>query len=334
MEKVKLGFVGCGFMGQLAHLVNFVESDKCEVVALAEIREQLAKKVADKYGIPKLYKSHKELAADNDVEAVVEITADSEHAPIAIDLMKAGKHVLTEKPMATNLADAQKMVDVAQDNNVKLMVTYMKRYDPGVQKAKEILVDLVKNKELGEITFIRVHCYGGEWVCNIGKPISTDEPRPESKPSFPAWLPQDWGPKFLGYNNVFCHNINLLRYFTGEIRAVNYVELGEKGRRSGKIAILDLGDFIASVETGSISANFWDEEIKIYFENGWVEILTPPPMLRNVVAKVEVYKGGKIQQLVQSYGAWDWSFKRCAEHFLDCIIEDREPISSGKDSNR
>ena len=87
MRKVKLGFVGCGMMAQLVHLPNFIESEKCEVVALADKREQLGRKVADKYSISRLYPSHYELCEDGQIEAVVEITPDGLHAPIALDLI-------------------------------------------------------------------------------------------------------------------------------------------------------------------------------------------------------------------------------------------------------
>lgn len=327
-----MGFVGCGFMGQLAHLVNFLESDKCEVLALAELRRELGRKVAEKYRIPRLYESHKDLAEDEDIEAVVEITPDELHAPIAIDLMNAGKHLFTEKPMATRLIDAQRMVEAAEKNNVKLMVGYMKRFDPGVQRAKELLDGFRISGELGEITFVRAHCFGGDWVCNIGRPITTEESKPETPIPLPEWLPKELGRDFKGYNNVYCHNINLLRFLLGDVKGVRYAELGGKSWKTGRIAILDFGDFISSLETGFISANFWDEEIKIYFEDGWMEILTPPPLLRNVPAKVEVYKAGKIQQVISPYSSWDWSFRRASEHFLDCILENREPISSGRDS--
>lgn len=331
MDKVKVGFVGCGMMGQLAHLTNFLESERCEVVALAEKREKLGRKVAEKYGIPNLYGSHEELCADDEIDAVVEITEDDLHAPIAIDLMNAGKHVFTEKPMATSLADAEKMAETAQEKNVKLMVGYMKRYDPGVEKAKEIVDDLIRSGEIGAITFVRSHCFGGDWVCNIGRPISTDEPAPEIKSRLPDWLPAELGREFKGYNNVYCHNINLLRFLVGEIKGISSVQLSKPGRY-GKVVVFDFGPFLGTLETGGVSANFWDEEMKIYFEDGWIEIFTPPPLLRNVPAKVKVYKAGKIQEVITPYAEWDWSFRRADEHFLECIIEDKEPRSSGKDS--
>ncbi|MCK4417839.1 MAG: Gfo/Idh/MocA family oxidoreductase [Candidatus Latescibacteria bacterium] len=333
MEKVKIGFVGCGYMGQLAHLPNFVNSEKCEVVALAEKREKLGKAVAEKYHISRLYASHRQLCEDEGIDAVVEITTDALHAPIALDCLNAGKHLFTEKPMATTLADANRMVESAEKNRVKLMVGYMKRYDPGVEKARQLVKEFISTGELGRVTFVRAHCFGGDWVCNIGKPITTDETSPEIQANIPDWLPQELTKEFLGFNNVYCHNINLLRFFLGEVKEVKTAELG-KSYPSGKVVVLDFGDFLGCLEVGGISSRWWDEETKIYFEQGWIELLTPPPLLRNVPAEVKVYKGGEIQQMLIPYSAWDWSFRRSAEHFLDCIITDQEPTSSGRDSRK
>ena len=329
MNKVKIGFVGCGFMGQMVHLPNFIESEKCEVVALAEKRKLLRNKVAEKYHINKIYSTHQELARDKEIEAVVEITPDELHSPIAVDLMNAGKHIFTEKPMATNLAEATKMVEVAQKNKVKLVIGYMKRYDPGVEKAKEIIDKLKKTKELGEITFVRAHCFGGDWVCNIGEPLKTNEKYfPTIKATFLEWLSPELYMEFRGFNNVYCHNINLLRFLLNKKMRVKEVDFTKKS----KVVLFDVEGVTAILETGYISANFWDEEIKIYYEDGWIEIFTPPPLLRNVPAKVKVYKAGKIQEVVEPYAPWDWSFRRAAEDFLNCILMDKESRSSGKDS--
>lgn len=328
LRKVKLGFVGCGMMGQIAHLPNYIESDKCEVVALAELRPHLARAVAQKFNIPRVYETHAELARDPEVEAVVEITTDHLHAPIAIDLLNAGKHVLTEKPIATRVSDAARMVEAAEAKGLRLMVTYMKRYDPGIEEAKRIVDRLIETKELGEITFVRAHCFGGDWVCNAGKPITTDEPYPPVTPRLPDWLPAELARPFGGFNNVYCHNVNLIRHLLGDITGVHHAEFGERAR----VVLLEVAGTVASLETGPLSAHRWDEELKIYFQDGWLEIISAPPLLRNVPAQVRLYKAGKIREMVESFPAWDWGFRRTAEHFLDCIIEGKEPRSSGKDS--
>ena len=85
--------------------------------------------------------------------------------------------------MATNVEDAQTMVRASEASGKLLMVAYRKRYDEGVLKAKEILDNLVSSGELSEITFVRVHDFGGDWICGYDEPvIATDEPYPEVRP--------------------------------------------------------------------------------------------------------------------------------------------------------
>ncbi|NIM45913.1 MAG: Gfo/Idh/MocA family oxidoreductase, partial [Nitrososphaeria archaeon] len=111
MEKVRLGFVGCGFMGQCVHLPSFRRVRNAEIVAITDLRPKLAKAVANEWKIGKVYPSHIEMVEDKEIDAVVEITNKFVHAPIAIDALKSGKHVFTEKPIATTSKDASAMVE-------------------------------------------------------------------------------------------------------------------------------------------------------------------------------------------------------------------------------
>ncbi len=93
-------------MGQAVHLPNFLKTESCEVVALCEVREKLGRAVAKQHGIPRYYRSHRDLMSLEDIDAVAAIARDEYHAPIAIALLKSGKHVFIEKPIATNAEDA------------------------------------------------------------------------------------------------------------------------------------------------------------------------------------------------------------------------------------
>jgi len=92
--KVRLALVGCGFMGQAVHLPNFLKARGCEVVAVCELREKLGRAVAERYRIPRYYRSHRDLMDASDIDAAAVITADDLHAPITVDLLSSGKHVL------------------------------------------------------------------------------------------------------------------------------------------------------------------------------------------------------------------------------------------------
>ena len=329
-ERVRIGFVGAGFMGQLVHLPNFTEMAGCEVVALAERRPKLARLVADRFGIQRVCESHEDLCADPAIDAIVQITYDDAHAPVSLDALKAGKHVFGEKPMATNLSDALRMVEAAEQSGRQLMIGYMKRFDTGVEMARGIIDDLRSNGELGMITHARAHCFAGDWVCNAGTPIATDETYPEVEPRPPAWLEKKRIGEIYSINNLYCHNINLVRYLAGEVRALRFANLDGPT----KVMVFDMDGFDAVLELGRVTANFWDEGVKVYFEDGWVEIHTPPPLLRNVPARVSVYRAGAVQRHSQPQAPRDWAFRRANAHFVACIRSGEKIRSSGADSIR
>jgi len=326
MAKVRLGFIGCGFMGQYVHLPSFKRLENAEINAICDLRPKLAKAVAERWRIKKVYSSHLDLIEDKEIDAIVEITNKFAHASIAIDALKAGKDVFTEKPMATTSLDALEMVKAAEKHGQKLMVGYMKRYDSGVLKAKEAFQNFIENDE---VIYARSHMFEGNWICGppAEKKIETDEPYPKIEAKFPEFLPK-------AYENLMdnlleqIHDINLPRFFLGDPVEVTFSKVWPRGF----ISALNYGKYPLILEMGSISADFWDERLIIYFKNGWIDLRPPPPLLRNVPARVHVYRAGKIQKDEFPHGAWAWSFERQAQHFIDCIIEDKEPLSNGLDS--
>lgn len=330
MDRTKIGFVGAGYMSQMAHLPNFSQIPECEIVALAELRPQLREKVADKFGIPKRYSSHKELAEDEEIEAVVALLPWVLNKEVSTYLLAKKKSVMIEKPMAVSSEEAREMVETAKANEVILMVGYMKRYDPGVEMAKKLIQEFLQEGTLGKITFVRVHIFGGEWICNVGVPITTDEPYPPLEVKSPSWLPSHLHNFYHEFINVASHNINLLRFLLeGDWR----VE-GAFFKENNLLATLSLGDVLCSFEYGRLPAHKWDEDLTIYFQRGWIKVTTPPPLLKNVPAEVEIYRCGEEPQFLRPIAPWGWSFQREAEHFIHCLREKRQPTSSGEDSLR
>src|ERR1051326_7360983 len=127
-RPVRFGYVGCGFMAQKVHLPNFSTIPGCELLALAEVRTGLRDRVADRYNIPRRYSSHLELARDPEIEAVGVSAGFTLQGQMARDLLKAGKHVFMEKPMAVTVAAAEEMLAASRQGGGRLMVAYMKRY--------------------------------------------------------------------------------------------------------------------------------------------------------------------------------------------------------------
>ena len=335
MEPVKLGYVGCGFMAQKVHIPNFIGISECELIALAEVRSELGHKVQEKLRIPRLYKDHIELAKDPEIEAVA-VSADfALQGEIAKDLLRAGKHVFMEKPMAVSVEQAESIIAAGKESGKKLMVGYMKRYDAGNEFVKSTVSQFRETGELGQVTYARNHGFCGDWIANLDAPMeTTDEPKPSAPVKAPEWLPSEWVGPYLGYLQQYTHNINLLRWLldAGDQVKVKVVDLDDNGY-SG-VVIFDMAGVRVTLETGGISHYRWDEHTQIYFQHGWVHTWAPPLLLKNTPAEVEVYRAGEAQEFSHPVPKprWTWSYRREAEHFVSNVRNDEPFRSSGEDT--
>ena len=329
---IGLGFIGGGMVGQIAHLANFVELPGCRAIGLAELRPELGRQVAERFGITRIYPSHRELLCDPNIDAVVVVTRRPSTGPIVLDALRAGKHVLSEKPMAHTVAQAERLVAASAKAGVKYAIGFMKRHDAGVQHAKAALEDLIKSNELGRVILLRAYCFGGDFQLGNEEFVMTQEIRPEGLelwPVAPEWLPEPMWNDYAWFLNVFVHDLNLMRYLTGRMPQVTGVDLK---RPNGRLAMFDFGDFPAVLEMGEVGFHEWQEGVDILFEKGQLRVKIPPPLLRDVPAKVELYYGASRNETARPVVAQSWAFRRQAEAFLEDIAFDREPIASGTDS--
>jgi predicted dehydrogenase len=331
------GYVGCGFVGQGVHIPNFAGIPDVDLVALAEIRPQLGEKVQRRWGFRKLYGSHHEMAEDPEVEAVGVSAAFSEQSVIARDLLRAGKCVFMEKPMALSVVEAEEMLAAAESGGGRLMVAYMKRYDAGDELAKRLIDQFRSEESMGEPFYARNHGFcGRKWDAGFhGRIETTDEPRPDPGAGrYPAWLPEQFRDPYVGYLQQYTHNVNLLRWFLGEGDAVDVsaVELGPDGYTG--IVVLDVGGVRAVIESAATSHYGWDMNTQVFFRNGWVKVTSPPLLLNNVPETVEVYRGGETQEISRPLPdpLYSWSYRREAEHFVACVRSGQTFRSSGEDT--
>ena len=106
--------------------------DDCEVVALAEIRQDTAQLVAARYGIPHIYKDHEEMLAAEKLDGIVASQPFNRHALLLPEIYGKVKHVFTEKPLAVSVEAGEKLARLACDTGTVHMVGYHKRSDPAV----------------------------------------------------------------------------------------------------------------------------------------------------------------------------------------------------------
>lgn len=147
------------------HAEMFQSIPGCAVSAACDIVPEKVEAFAQKFSIPKAYADVDKMLAETDIDAVSIVTPDPAHAPVALKVIAQGKHVLCEKPLATNYADAQRMANAAQHAGVINMVNLSYRDSSAIQKAHE----LVKQGVIGNIRHVEASYLQG-WL--VPKPGS------------------------------------------------------------------------------------------------------------------------------------------------------------------
>lgn len=147
MDKIGVAIIGVGAQGSGVHVTACYSHDAFQLVAVADIQEKKLERLKAKYDIPHYCQDYQDVLAMDDVEAVIVALPNNMHAPVTIDALRAGKHVLVEKPMAINASEAQKMINARDENNRLLLVGQNNRFAPESQFVKSF----VDKNEAGEI---------------------------------------------------------------------------------------------------------------------------------------------------------------------------------------
>lgn len=147
LHKLKWGILGCAGIAD-QHLIKAIQqSHSGEVIAIASRTMERAELMAKKHGIPKYYGNYEELLSDVEVEAVYIPLPNHLHCEWVVRAAAAGKHVLCEKPLALNAAEATEMVAACQKADVHLAEAFMYRHHPRYERAKQI----IQSGQIGEV---------------------------------------------------------------------------------------------------------------------------------------------------------------------------------------
>jgi predicted dehydrogenase len=158
MKKIRVAILGTGFMGKV-HAEAIRRVGNVEIVAIAGISIEDAKSLADPFGIEWATSDYHELLASPDIDAVHICTPNSLHCEMATAALKAGKHVLCEKPLASSYAEAASMVALAEETGLANCVNYNNRSYPQVRN----LLAMREAGELGEIQIVQ-GTYSQDWL--------------------------------------------------------------------------------------------------------------------------------------------------------------------------
>jgi predicted dehydrogenase len=158
MENIKAAVIGTGFIGP-AHIEALMRIGYVDVVAIASIEPAVAKNLAQKFKIPKVYANWEELVRDKSVQVVHNCTPNNLHFKINKAALKAGKHVVSEKPLTMTAKESSELLRVARESKRVHAVNFNYRFYPLTQHARQ----LVRKGDVGKIYMVHGH-YLQDWL--------------------------------------------------------------------------------------------------------------------------------------------------------------------------
>lgn len=316
MQKTGFGVVGLGIWGE-THVKTYAQHPQVELVKVCDVNRKRAKEVAAEYGAGGYCTDFMELVNDPNISAVSVVTPDFLHTKIATAAAKAGKHVLLEKPMATKVAECQKIIDAAKKAGVKLMVDFHNRWNPAVVKIK----NAIDNGELGEVQMMYVR---------LNDTIA---------------VPTEWL-KWAGQSTVLwflaSHTTDMIRWLTGDEFKKVYSVSRSKVLKGKGVNTPDFFQSILELKKGAV----------VSLEHCWIVAESAPNIfdfkVEIVGSKGTMYVDASHNRLVEKYTAEEAGYAdafvmptvhgkpvgfavESIRHFVDCVLTDAELIATGED---
>ncbi len=171
MSAIKVAVIGCGTIANSAHIPSYMNCPDAEIKYFCDIIHERAEAAVNQYGCGIAVTDYKEVLADPEVTAVSVCTPNKMHAIISIDALRAGKHVLCEKPAARTYAEAKTMQDVQHETGLTLNIGVVNRFSPAVNEIKK----LIDAGELGEVYHVYVSFRAHRSIPGLGGAFTTKE---------------------------------------------------------------------------------------------------------------------------------------------------------------
>ena len=332
-ERVRVGVVGCGVIANSTYLPGITSfKDTVELVAVCDAQRPLAEAAAKKFGAREVYDDYDSMLTRAPIDAVVVLTNIQAHAPNVLAALQAGKHVYTEKTMATTVEDADKLIAEAARRNLLLACAPPVMLSAGNQKVK----DLISRGAIGRVNFVRArHSHGGpanfrHWTAD------------------PTWFYKPGAGPILDLGVYAFHTITGILGPAKRVTAFTGIAMPERPVRSGPVKgktiqvetddngliLLDFGNATFAVIDGTYCVQAAKgPRMEFYGSQGTINVND-----RGAEAPLELYRedesldvsGWMPVQLGDGRGAPSWSLASGVEHLAQCILQGKQPVISAQ----
>lgn len=317
LQNLKLGVVGCG-VHSTANILSTLHLLRQPIQAVAARHIEHAQDAAERFGIKHAYSSYREMLDKESLDAVFVITSADSQADIVMDCLNSGAHVFVEKPLGMNEAAALEVANLADDLNKKVMLGFMKRFSPSYVKMKEIMSNTPD--------FGKALSFMGMFAITSGRP--------------------GWD------NNVFTkvggiHYVDLMRFLFGEVIDIHGYTNSVDVEVDNIFTMRFDSGIMGSMFFGGIPAwkRHW-EEICVSGTKGFVKV-DNMTSLRYHYDEPVATKGSRWKTMdekdcvltsvnTSSSGGWRDLYLNGyvgeIAHFLDCLLNDKQPICNARDN--
>ena len=318
--KLNVGVLGCGPIAQAGHFESCTKASNARLYAICDVAADLRERMAWTHAPEKSYGDYDEMLADPKLDAVIIATSDAFHVPASIKALRAGKHVLCEKPVGIGLEEVLELAREVALSGKRFQVGHMKRYDIGLQEAKRFIAD-----EMGEIVALKA------WYCDsTHRYAMTDAVQPLIVKSKNALKPsQDPKADLTRYYMLAhgCHLVDTARYFAGDITAVNARLSRAKGMHCWFVDVDFASGTLGHLDLTVAVRMDWHEGFQIYGQNGSVIGKTFNPWYYKT-SEVDIFRerdGASYRPL----GADGHFYRRQLEGFARAILDDAPLTGAG-----
>ncbi len=319
--KVKVGIIGSGFEADIHAAAFEIMPEEAEVVAVASPSSGHAEALAARYKIPRAFHDYREMLQESDIEMVTIAAPNYLHARMTIDIARAGKHVVCEKPLAMTLEETDEMIDVCRRQGVLLLYAEELFFTPKYVKVKE----MADEGAFGKLYLVK-----------------------QSEKHFGPHAEWFWNAETSGggvFMDMGCHGIAFCYWMLGRprIKSVQcqmgtYVH-GDKTRgEDNSICVLEFeGNAVGLIEDSWARRGGMDDRVEVYGEGG----VTYADLHRgNALPTYSEYGFGyAVEKAPETKGwsypvfeeLWNYGFPQEMRHFARCVRGKEEPEATGED---
>ncbi|MFV0491033.1 MAG: Gfo/Idh/MocA family protein [Pseudorhodobacter sp.] len=310
--ELNIGVLGAGQIAQSAHFESCNKAGNARLYAICDLADDLRTRMTHAHAPDKSFADYDEMLADPDLDAVIIACADAFHVPAAIKALKAGKHVLSEKPVGTSIEETGELAALVKETGLTYMVGHMKRFDPGIQSARAFIED-----GMGDMVALKA------WYCDSTRRYPmTDAVQPlivhSAQSRRPAGNPKENKRQYyvLGHGS---HLVDTARYLGGPIKAMRARLSDDRGMYCWFIETEFENGVLGHLDLTIAVRMDWHEGFQIYGQNGSIIGKTFNPWYYRS-SKVDIFdeRTGKSSRVLGEDGHF---YRRQVEGFARCILD-------------